>query len=55
MTDERFWPRNFAALRSVILSADHARPGRQRWPRRNLGWGQPPVSRVNAKATVCLS
>ena len=28
----------------VILSADHARAGHQRLPRRNLGRGRPPLS-----------
>jgi hypothetical protein len=44
MTDDRFWPRNFAALYPVILSADHARTGLRRSPRRNLGRGKPSLS-----------
>jgi len=46
MTDERFWSRNFAALAPVILSVDHARSLRKRPSRRNLGWGQRPVSPI---------
>jgi len=52
MTDDRFWPRNFAALHPVILSADHARSGQEPRPRRNLGWGQPPVSPVTGVWTA---
>ncbi len=35
---------------SVILSGDHARTEDQRWLRRNLGWGEPPVSQQRSAA-----